>query len=76
MELVELHHELVFHDKHGMPNMWVCIEKEPDRIVLKRRMKCECGGTLGIETDGDGDYWEFCLKCNKKFRERPDTVFW
>ena len=70
--MIELNNELVFHDKYGMPNMWICTEKEPDRIVLTRR-KC-CGMELSVETDGEGSFWEFCLKCGKEFKERLDTV--
>ncbi len=67
--MVELDNELVFHDEHGMPNMWVCVEKEPDKIVLKRRIKCgDCGNLLGIATDNDMSYWEFCLKCGKEYK--------
>ncbi len=72
MELVELNNELVFHDEFGMPNMWICTERKPGKIVLTRRKCCEM--ELGIETDGKGGFWEFCLKCGKDFRERLDTV--
>ena len=70
--MVELDNELLFHDRHGMPSMWVCTERASDRIVLTRR-KC-CGVELGIETDCEGGFWEFCLKCGKEFKERLDTV--
>ena len=70
--MVELDNELLFHDRHGMPSMWICTEKASDRIVLTRR-KC-CGAELGIETDGEGGFWECCLKCGKEFKERLDTV--
>ena len=70
--MVELNNELVFHDRYGMPNMWICTERTPDKIVLTRR-KC-CGMELGVETDEEGGLWEFCLKCGKEFKERLDTV--
>ena len=64
--MVELNNELVFHDKHGMPNMWICNERQPDKIVLTKR-KC-CDKELSIATDGEGGYWEFCLKCKKEYK--------
>ena len=66
--MVELNNELIFHDEYGMPSMYVCTEKESDRIVLTRR-QC-CGMKLSMATDGEGDYWEFCLKCKKEYKRK------
>ncbi len=66
--VMELNHQVVFHDDYGMPNLWHCVERTPDKIVLMRRDKCEhCGGGIGISTE-NGEYWEYCLVCKKEFK--------
>lgn len=65
---MELNDKMIFMDRYQMPSIFTCVEKTDSKIVLYRHEKCHCDGDLGIQTDGQGNFWEFCLVCKKEFR--------